>query len=198
MSQKAPQTDRPLIPLSFIAEYAYCPRSTYYLLTDAPRVRDENTYIQDGRAAHRVVDKPYTRHRNALRVQSSLRIYSRQYGISGVVDVVEFYPHNVIVPVEFKRGKKRTNPAHRQQLALQALCLREMFSSSHLTYGEIFFTGDRQRKRYTLGDDEQKEAIVLADAVYKRLQKDLLDPHDFPQHRDARCDGCCFRDLCYL
>lgn len=198
MPQKTLQTNRPLIPLSFIAEYAYCPRSTYYLLTDAPRVRDENTYIQDGRAAHRTVDEPYVRHKGAVRIRSALRIYSRKHGIIGKVDVVEFFRDNTMVPVEFKRGARRTNHAHKHQLALQALCLQEMFPAYTVTYGAVFFAADHRRQRYELSARDLTAAADLATAVHERLHAGAPQPQDFPMHRDPRCKGCCFYDLCYL
>src|SRR5690606_11586463 len=95
------------LPLSFIAEYQYCPRSAFYLLTDAPRSRDENDYIQSGRAVHQKVDEGYVHSKETKKIKSSVKIYSEKYSITGKADILEFHENGEIIPVELKRGKQR-------------------------------------------------------------------------------------------
>ena len=183
-------------PLSFIAEYEYCPRSAFWLLTNAPRVRDENDFIQSGRAAHQVVDEKYFRSKNTKKIESSVRIFSEKFGISGVIDVVEFSQKGnklEIIPVEFKRGKIRKNTMHETQLALAAICLREIFPDSKIERAAIFFTEDRQKREILLTPEKIKTAEHLA----KMIQEKELLPKNFPMQKDAKCKGCCFRALCF-
>lgn len=184
--------EKSMIPLSFIAEYEYCPRSAFYLLTDAPRVRDENNFIQSGRDAHQIVDEKYFRSKNAKRIESSVRVFSDEFQISGVVDVVEFFGDEII-PIEFKRGKTRKNTMHEMQLALAVLCLQEMFPNALIEKAAIFFTDDRKRKEFPIKEEMLEHAKKLAKEVFQKA----LEPKNFPMIRDDRCQGCCFVPLCF-
>ena len=75
-----------------------------------------------------------------------LRLRSLSYGITGVSDVVKFYYKEDgslerCEPVEYKRGKPKTDLCDAVQLCAQALCLEEMLaiqiSKGFLFYGKI-------------------------------------------------------------
>lgn len=185
------------LPLSFIAEYEYCPRSAYYLLIDAPKSRDENNFIQDGREAHQAVDKGYNVKRKTKKIETSVRVFSQKFHISGKTDILEFYENDEIIAVELKRGKLRQNSMHQIQLALIAICLREMFPENKIIKGTIFFTQDRQKQEIIFTEELIKKAQNLAQIVVKKTFPSI-DPCNFPLIKDERCLGCCFYDLCYI
>jgi CRISPR-associated exonuclease Cas4 len=185
------------LPLSFISEYQYCPRSAYHLLTDAPKLRDENNYIQSGRQAHEKVDEGYKASKSLKKIETSVRVFSKEFHISGKTDILEFYPNGEIIPVELKRGKTRYNSMHEMQLTLMALCLQEMFPENKIEKAGIFFTQDRQKKELIFTPDLFLKAKNLAKEVFEKTTSGL-DPSSFPRMKDERCQGCCFYDLCYL
>jgi CRISPR-associated exonuclease Cas4 len=185
------------LPLSFIAEYKYCPRSSYYLITDTPKSREENNFIQSGREVHQKVDEGYKASKSSKKIESSVRIFSEEFGISGKIDILEFYENGEIIPVELKRGLKRINSTHQIQLALTALCLHEMFPKNHIRQGAIFFTKDRQKEKIIFSAELLDEARNIALNIILKT-KNGLNPKDFPLQKDGRCDGCCFYDLCYF
>lgn len=185
------------LPISYLSEYAYCPRSAYYLFIDAPKLRDENVFIQSGRHAHQKVDAGYIHSKSAKKVQSSFRLFSDRLNIIGKADIVEFYHDGKIIPIELKRGKKRANIMHQIQLALMALCLKEMFPPAKIDQGAIFFTEDRQKQTVLFTQELLEEAEMIAKTVVEKAKKRLI-PTDFPMQKDTRCQGCCFFDLCYL
>ena len=185
------------IPLSFIAEYQYCPRSAFYLLTDAPKLRCENDYIQSGRQAHEKVDAGYSGSKSSKKVESSVRVFSEVLGINGKIDILEFYKNNEIIPVELKRGKARENQMHQIQLALTALCLKEMFPEKIIKKAAIFFCEDRKRQEILLTDDLLAVAKNIALEIHQKIQSGL-NPKNFPMQKDQRCNGCCFYDVCYI
>jgi CRISPR-associated exonuclease Cas4 len=186
----------PKLPLSFVAEYAYCPRSAYYLLVDAPRSRGENEYIVEGRVIHEKVDAGYVRHRGAKDVHASVSVHSDRYGLNGRVDVVEF-ADDAIIPVEFKRGTSRINHFHEIQLALMGLCLREMYPDRKVDQAAVFFAADRVRREIPLTLELLDEAAGIALDVQSKTQK-ILQPRAFPAVLDDRCKGCCFYELCHV
>ncbi len=185
------------LPLSFVAEYNYCPRSAFYLLTDAPKLRDENIFIQSGREAHQKVDDGYKASKSMKRVETSVRVFLEKLQISGKTDILEFYPNEEIVPVELKRGSSRINETHHAQLALMALCLKEMFPQKIITRGAIFFTQNRRREEVLFSSELLQKAYNLASEVYNKVQNGM-NPKNFPTKKDQRCNGCCFYNLCYI
>lgn len=185
------------LPLSFIAEYQYCPRSAFYMLTDAPQSREENDYIQSGRAVHQKVDEGYTHTKGTKKVKSSVKIYSEKYAITGKTDILEFHESGEIIPVELKRGKQRKNPMHEIQLALMGLCLREMYPETIVKQGAIFFTEDRQKRTIPFTTELLSKAEEIAKQVVEKVRKGI-QPKDFPALKDRRCNGCCFYDLCFF
>ena len=185
------------LPLSFIAEYTYCPRSSYHLLVDAPKSREENEFIQSGRDAHLKVDEGYKASKSSKKVETSVRIFSEEFGISGKADILEFYEYGEIIPVELKRGKKRVSSIHQTQLALMALCLQEMFPKNYVNQGAVFSTQDRHKEKIIFSPELLKSAKDLANTLANKTLNGL-DPRMFPLQKDERCRGCCFHDLCYL
>lgn len=184
-------------PLSFVAEYEYCPRSAFWLLTEAPRYRDENEYIQDGREAHEVLENNYFRSNKEKIVQSSVRVFSETYFLNGKIDVLEtIKATGEIMPIEFKRGKTRDNSMHKMQLFLSAICLEEMFPKKIIKTGGIFFTGDRKKIFFDITNEDKAKAKHLALEVWEKMQLGI-HPKDFPMQKDERCNGCCFWDLCF-
>jgi CRISPR-associated exonuclease Cas4 len=184
-----------MIPLSYVAEYLYCPRSAYYLATDAPKYRDENLYIQSGRQVHLKVDQPYIRSKNSKKIKSSFRVFSDELGIIGKADVLEFLETS-IVPVEFKRGKIRNNDMHDFQIALIVLCLREMFPDYSIMNGFIFYAEDKKKREIKFTDRQLISYKKTAMDIVKNFETNLV-PKSFPMHKGEGCKGCCFYDLCY-
>lgn len=184
-------------PLSYVAEYSYCPRSAYYLFTNTPRVRDENVFIQSGRQVHQSVDQGYSYTKAAKKVESSVWVYSERLALRGKVDILEFYADKTLVPIEIKRGRCRENQMHTIQLALMALCLKDMFPQYRLEKSAIFFKEDKQKKDIELSESLLEKAEAIANDVKRKVERGLF-PGDFPRYLDERCEGCCFYHLCYL
>jgi CRISPR/Cas system-associated exonuclease Cas4 (RecB family) len=99
--------------------------------------------------------------------------------------------------VELKRGKCRENKMHQIQLALTALCLKEMFPQNSIKKAVIFFCEDRQRQEIILTDNLLETAKNIALEIHQKIQSGL-NPKNFPMHKDTRCNGCCFYDLCHI
>ena len=188
--------EKSLIPLSFVAEYAYCPRSAYWLLVDAPKVRDENIYIQDGRAEHRPSDAGYKVKRKEKKCESAMHVFSDTLGISGRVDMVEWYEDGSLGVIEYKRGKFRKNIMHDMQLALLTLCLKEMFPRKIIRKAQIYFFEDKKRRKVNLSSVLLKNARLLVKEVHSKMQEDLSSKC-FPLKKGKHCKGCCFQNFCF-
>ena len=112
----------------------------------------ENVHTAVGELMHKKVHDPeLTEKRKGLIIARALPIASREMGVNGECDVVEFhqcedgvrlYGHRglySVFPVEYKKGKPKLTEEDQLQLAAQAMCLEEMFSTK-ISAGRLFFT----------------------------------------------------------
>ena len=98
-------------------------------------------------------DSLKTETRGDIIITRGMPVFSKELGVYGVCDVVEFYRSDDGInlfgregkylprPIEYKKGRPKENDMDRLQLAAQALCLEEMLcctvKSAYLYYGEI-------------------------------------------------------------
>ena len=87
-----------------------------------------------------------------------MRVYSPILGISGDCDIVEFHQKKdgvfipsfegnyEVIPIEYKRGRPKEGEEDVLQLALQALCLEDMFCTT-IPYGYIYYGETRRRQK---------------------------------------------------
>jgi len=127
----------PVVPISAIEHFAYCPRQCALIHCDG--VWNDNEHTVGGTRAHRRVDSGEHRRERGRMVLRSIPLWSESLGLSGRADAVEM-ADNAVVPVEYKAGVRHGNAAD-LQLCAQALCLEEMLRSTFLM--GMFGTVDR-------------------------------------------------------
>src|SRR5690606_23652838 len=100
----------------------------------------ENRLTVEGNHLHRKAhDGPDTA-RHGLRVARGMELVSRELGLIGRADVVEFPADGPPRPVEYKRGRPKRHDADLVQLCAQAMCLEEMLALAEpLPKGAIFY-----------------------------------------------------------
>ena len=132
-------TDEELLQLSGIQHFSFCRRQ--WALIHVEQQWAENVLTAEGRIEHnRVHDSKVTDIRNGKITMRGLKVQSHKLGISGECDAVEFIPVDngitlngregqwSVAPVEYKHGTIKSNDCDRLQVAIQAMCLEEMFS----------------------------------------------------------------------
>ncbi|MBD3843295.1 MAG: type V CRISPR-associated protein Cas4 [Campylobacterales bacterium] len=79
----------PYIPISFLNDFIFCPRSIYFhqLYGRSDESLYHSTDQSEGKAAHATVDaKTYT---TAKKVLQTIEIYSQTYGLGGKIDTFD-------------------------------------------------------------------------------------------------------------
>ena len=127
--------------LSGIQHYAFCKRQ--WALIHIEQQWQENLHTVVGELFHKKAhDKFSYEKRGDVIITRGLPIHSRELGISGECDIVEFQEKENGIklfgrsgtyqpyPVEYKKGSPKNTEADILQLAAQAMCLEEMFSIS--------------------------------------------------------------------
>ncbi|MFK5984300.1 MAG: CRISPR-associated protein Cas4 [Pseudomonadota bacterium] len=183
------------IYISALQHYAYCPRQ--FALIHIEQVWSDNRYTAEGNLLHERVDSNISEQRGNCRFERSVLIKSDQYKINGIMDLLEIEtsPINKTVkyfPVEYKRGKSKTQDWDRIQLCAQALCIEEM-RQTIVSEGAIWYWETRRREAVKIDSNlRQITTSIIADA-HDLLSLGKTPP---PTENIKRCRACSLKDLC--
>lgn len=188
--------------LAGIQHFAFCRRQ--WALAYIEMQWAENLRTTEGHLLHEKAHDAFdTEKRGNLLVSRGLAVFSRELGVTGVCDVVEFHADRQGVPlfgregtwrpipVEYKRGSPKENDADRLQLCAQAMCLEEMLvcaiPKAYLYYGET----------------ARRTAVELDDALRGRVRGLFEEMHALyrrqytPQVKPTKsCNACSLKELC--
>jgi CRISPR-associated exonuclease Cas4 len=161
--------------LSGIQHYLFCSRQWW--LIHIEQEWSENYFTAAGSLVHkRAHDDTYSPPSDKTIVSRGLPLRSDKLGVYGVADIVEFHQVDgcgqgvsvqghrgkfAVFPVEYKRGKTKSNDCDRGQLCLQAMCLEEMFGCS-IPEGALWYNASRHREYVQL---DKKLRSEVEDAV---------------------------------
>ena len=146
-----PYKEEDYLSLSGIQHFMFCRRQ--WALIHIEQQWEDNLRTVEGHLMHRTAhDSMKTETRGDIIITRGLPVFSKELGVYGVCDVVEFHRAEdgitlfgregryLPCPIEYKKGRPKENDMDRLQLATQAMCLEEMLcctvKSAHLYYGE--------------------------------------------------------------
>lgn len=182
-------TEQVIIPISAINQYAYCPRRC--ALIHVEQTFDDNIYTMRGRDLHERTDQPTeSGWEEGMRVERALSLWSKQLGLIGKADVVEFHGETPY-PVEYKSGPNRQFDNDDLQLCAQALCLEEMMGRS-VPRGAIYHHSSRKRREVEFMPGLRLQVIQTIQAIRTMLAGKRLPP----PVNDRRCTHCSLRESC--
>ena len=185
--------DEDLLPISALQHLQYCERQC--ALIHIEKVWTENAQTAEGRVMHDRVDNGGHETRGSVRTAYSLRLCSLRLGLTGQADVVEFHRQDDGAwrpyPVEFKRGKPKTDACDRVQLCAQALCLEEM-TGVQVAAGALFYGETRHRC------DVACDALLrgLTESLCMRLHALIEAGKTPPAIYNKRCESCSLIENC--
>lgn len=190
------------LQLSGIQHFLYCRRQ--WALIHIENQWAENERTMDGNFFHKNAHNGLQRERRGnLLIVRSMYIHSRELGISGQCDIVEFHQAEqgvslndtdglwIPYPIEYKRGHKKPDIYDEAQVCAQALCLEEMYLCN-IPEGAVFYGEDRRRQRVEFSEELRGKIIETVHLMHE-LQKKGLTPK---AHRKKGCDSCSLKDLC--
>lgn len=175
--------------ISALQHYAYCPRQC--ALIHLEQTFEENLYTLRGHRVHDRVNIPEYELIEGVRVERALPLWSHQFGLTGIADVVEFGADNTPYPVEYKSGSRKPRDADDLQLCAQAMCLEEMFNRSVPT-GAIFHYASKRRREVQFDETLRSEVIETVEQVRSLLTDAKLPP----PVADQRCPNCSLIEAC--
>ena len=190
------------LQLSGIQHFAFCRRQ--WALAYIELQWQENVRTVEGRLLHENAhDAGIKEKRGDLIIVRAMPVHSRELGISGECDVVEFHRSEegiplsghegkyAVIPVEYKRGRPKTNDVDALQVAAQALCLEEMLCCD-IPYGAIYY-----------GETRHREKIEFTGELRRKVQDMFAEMHKYyrqgytPKVKWSKsCNACSLKDIC--
>jgi CRISPR-associated exonuclease Cas4 len=190
------------LQLSGIQHFLFCRRQ--WALIHIEEQWKENLLTTEGMILHkRTHNEALSEMRGDILILRGLRVSSASLGISGQCDVVEFHrdENGVTIqgrvglwrpfPVEYKRGRPKSNQCDEVQLCAEAMCLEEMLNVS-VCNGALFYGETRRRTDVQFNDDLRK---IVRDSFEEMHQ--LFSRGYTPKVRTGKwCNSCSLEDVC--
>lgn len=165
---------------------------------------EENVHTVIGELMHKKAHDPYlTEKRKDTIIVRALPVVSKEMGITGECDVVEFrrcedgvrlHGHRglySIYPVEYKKGKPKTDEKDQLQLAAQAMCLEEMFSTK-IKEGALFYGETKRREIIHITDELRLEVRDMFQEMHHYFSR-----HYTPKVKTSKsCSSCSLKEIC--
>ncbi len=194
------------IQLSGIQHFAFCKRQWGLVYLEQQWL--ENLKTAEGRIVHeRAHDSFSSEKRGNLIISRGIQISSKELGISGECDVIEFHrsdPESAqsayipeydgyfkVIPIEYKRGAPKTEEFDRLQLCAQALCLEEMLCVD-IPQGCIYYAETKRRQK-----------VEFTDSLRNNVRNIISQIHDYTSRgttpsakRTKSCNACSVKDIC--
>lgn len=193
------------IPLSYLSQYAYCPRRAGLLMLE--QLWQENEYTAAGRAGHLRVHEAGVEKRGSLVKLYEHTVASREMNLSGKCDCIEAVQAEGsdsaasvlpflsgryrLYPIEYKHGTVRAEREYHLQLCAQAMCLEEVYGGSILE-GALFFLDAHRRDAVVLSDDLRRQVRDCAGALRSMAETQRLPRAQY----GPRCKKCSMLETC--
>ncbi len=198
-------TDDDLLPLSGLQHLLFCERQ--WALIHIEQQWEENRLTQEGRVMHERVHESATEARPDVVVARGLRIRSLRLGLSGETDVVEFQRKEADntdavqlegragwwtpFPVEYKRGRPKSDACDEVQLCAQALCLEETFGVK-IPAGALFYGTHRRRTNVDFDPQLRAQTEGLARRMHAMYASGTTPPAVY----EGKCEKCSLIERC--
>ena len=177
------------IALSALNHYLYCPRRAALIHVEG--IFKENQHTIRGELAHEHADLPGYEMAKGVTLLRALAVWSERLGLSGKCDIVEKCPDGGLLPVEYKRGKRRQFDNDDAQLCGQALCLEEMFNVS-IPRGAVFHADSKRRREVEFTIELRQRTEAAAHELHALLNDQRVPAAVFK----PACEECSLYEIC--
>jgi CRISPR-associated exonuclease Cas4 len=200
-------SDEDSLMLSGIQHIAFCERQ--WALIHVEQQWSENVKTVEGHYLHEKTDDPFAGEtRGDLLILRAVPLISRRLGLTGRADVVELHRTETepadrtivvepkpgrwtVIPVEYKRGKPKSDECDEVQLCAQAYALEEL-NNIVITRGYLYYGETRHRSEVFFSEELRKKTEVLAARMHE-----LFDAGITPRPQLASyCKSCSLFDIC--
>lgn len=188
--------------LSGIQHFAFCRRQ--WALIHVEQLWAENLRTTEGNIMHEKCHDGYSSEcRRDVILSRGVPIFSRELGVSGECDVVEFRSSDSgvsimgrrglyeVYPVEYKHGEPKASDIDILQITAQAMCLEEMLCCE-IPSGAIFYGKTKHRVNVAFSAEKKEHVRKMFTEMH-----DLVKRGYVPKVKTTpSCKACSLKDLC--
>lgn len=192
--------DEPIITISDVLEYLFCPRFIYFMhCLDIPQHQELKYKVVRGREVHelkRITNPDYLRKRLGV-VHRELDVFvaSKVHHVKGIVDEVLTLEDGTLAPFEYKFAefKGRVHPTYRYQLVLHALMLRENYGCDVLRGFVCFTRSNNHIEEVIFSPRDFRKGVEIVEDILR-----IIETGAYPGQTSTkrRCVGCCYGRIC--
>ncbi len=192
--------DLPLLPVRMVNEYEYCPRLAYLEWVQGEWADSSDTV--DGRYQHRRVDKkggklpePDQADDDEKLHARSITLSSNRLGIIAKIDLIEA-EGNVVVPVEYKRGKRPHVARGAYLPELVQVCAQGLILAEHgyqCDEGALYFTASRERVKVVFDEQLRQQTLSAINGLRLVAASGRIPP---PLEDSPKCPRCSLVSIC--
>ena len=189
----------PLVPARMVNEWVYCPRLAYLEWVEGEWAESADT--AEGKRVHARVDKgggrlpdPDELDEEMARARS-VTLSSERLGVIAKMDVVEV-ADGIVMPVDFKKGKRPHVPAgayepERVQVCVQAMILED--NGYKVEQGALWYVGSREKVRVVMDDDLRASTLDAIRGLRAAAETRQRPP---PLENSPKCPRCSLAGIC--
>lgn len=181
--------ERVIIPLSALNQFLYCPRRAALIHMEGIFV--DNHHTLRGNIVHEHADLAGYELARGVTLLRALPVWSERLGLNGKCDIVEQHPDGTLIPVEYKKSKRRQFENDDVQLCAQALCLSEMFGRP-VERGAVFHAASKRRREVVFTAELCSQTEATAAALHALLSSSCVPT---AVHK-PQCAECSLYEVC--
>ncbi len=182
-----------LTPISALNQYLYCQRRCALIFIE--QIWSENLFTAEGCIMHDKVDTANRESRGNVRIDYGVPLRSLRIGLIGKADVVEFHKKDdgtwQPFPVEYKRGKPKSDNCDKVQLCAQAMCLEEMLNVE-IPEGALFYGQTHHRHDVIFDKVLRLETEEAARKVHALIESGITPKAEYSK----KCKQCSLYEIC--
>ncbi|NUZ11238.1 CRISPR-associated protein Cas4 [Pseudoalteromonas sp. McH1-7] len=183
-------TDARFINISALQHFAFCQRQC--ALIHLEEVWQENYLTAHGRQLHERVDNGEPETRKGVRFERGVVVTAPQLSLTGKLDLLEHHKtSNQFIPVEYKRGKPKTNDIDKVQLCAQAMCIEEMLAVE-VKQGALWYWQTRKRIEIEFDTSLRRQTKDLI----AQVQQLFINGRTPAPTTGKHCKACSLIDIC--
>lgn len=183
-------TDSEIVPISAISHHLYCPRQNALIHTEG--VFADNELTTSGDIGHEFVDEEKSYEDHGIKKETSYRVFSEEYGMSGIADIIEFPPNASIFPIDYKNGKVASWDNQEAQLCAIAICLEEMLSCK-VPVGAIYHIQSKKRHEVAFTEKLRYLTLRAIEEIRHNLVNNILPQTAYSE----KCKRCSLLKFCF-
>lgn len=188
--------------LSGIQHFYFCKRQ--WALIHIEQQWAENQATMEGNYLHELADDPFfTENRKNLLISRAVPVSSKVLGLSGILDILEFYKEEagITLPgkdgywrphiVEYKHGKPKKDLRDQVQLTAQVMCLEEKFGCI-ISQSSFYYHAVNRRQTITITEELRQQVKALADEMHQLYQAGKTPKAEM----NKNCPKCSLVEIC--